>query len=250
VDEWMRVAAVILSRTAQTAALITRPRAAESQFKHLELISTQGRMVLLVLVLHGGHVHQQVLTLTDPVSQEMLSYTAQLINNACGSLNADQVRNKTRAMSDALSREVGDLVVDAMRQTDQQSSRDVYRFGLSENLPTFSDNEAQQAIHVLEEQSALDNILREMVLLDNQPDVRVVVAGEGRWDDLSHLSMVLGRYGTSQARGTLGVLGPTRMRYGRAISAVRYIAGLMSDLLDDVYSSDQEAAEGSGDKEP
>jgi heat shock gene repressor HrcA len=38
VDEWMRVAAVILSRTAQTAALITRPRAAESQFKHLELI--------------------------------------------------------------------------------------------------------------------------------------------------------------------------------------------------------------------
>jgi heat-inducible transcriptional repressor len=46
---------------------------------------------------------------------------------------------------------------------------------------------------------------------------------------------VLARYGTPQARGALGVLGPTRMRYGRAVSAVRYVANLMSDLLDEAH---------------
>jgi heat-inducible transcriptional repressor len=51
--------------------------------------------------------------------------------------------------------------------------------------------------------------------------------------------MVLGRYGTPRARGALGVLGPTRMRYGRAISAVRYVASLMSDMLDDVYGESE-----------
>ena len=69
--------------------------------------------------------------------------------------------------------------------------------------------------------------------------MQIVVAGEGRWENLSHLSMVLGRYGTPQARGTLGLLGPTRMRYGRAVSAVRYVASLMSDMLDHV-SGDSE----------
>ena len=43
--------------------------------------------------------------------------------------------------------------------------------------------------------------------------------------------------------GTLGVLGPTRMRYGRAISAVRYVAGLMSNLVFDAYGSEGPAAE-------
>ena len=38
------------------------------------------------------------------------------------------------------------------------------------------------------------------------------------------------------ATGALGVLGPTRMPYGRAISAVRYVADLMSDLVSDLYS--------------
>ena len=48
--------------------------------------------------------------------------------------------------------------------------------------------------------------------------------------------MVLSRYGVSgRATGALGVLGPTRLHYGRAVSAVRYVAGLMSDLLIEIY---------------
>jgi heat-inducible transcriptional repressor len=233
VDEWPRIAAMALSRTAKLAALATPPRAAENRFKHLELISTQGRLVLMVLVLHGGSVQQQLLTLADAVPQEVLSRTAQIINAICMRLIAEQVRARTRSQSDELVREIGELVADAMRQVNQQSARDVYRYGLSESLTSFSEHEAQQVLRVLEEEDLLESILRE-TLADDEPDVQIVVAGEGRWENLSHLSMVLGRYGTPQARGTLGLLGPTRMRYGRAVSAVRYVASLMSDMLDHV----------------
>jgi heat-inducible transcriptional repressor len=233
VDEWPRIAAMALSRTAKLAALATPPRAAENHFKHLELISTQGRLVLMVLVLQGGSVHQQLLTLADTVPQEVLSRTAQIINATCTRLIAEQVRAQTRSQSDELVREIGELVADAMRQVNQQSVRDVYRYGLSESLTSFSEHEAQQVLRVLEEEDLLESILRE-TLADDEPDVQIVVAGEGRWENLSHLSMVLGRYGTPQARGTLGLLGPTRMRYGRAVSAVRYVASLMSDMLDHV----------------
>lgn len=234
VDEWPRIAAMVLARTAQTAALATPPRAIESHFKHLELISTQGRLVLMVLVVQGGSVHQQMLTLAESAAQDVLSRTASQINQVSAGQTADQVRAKTRAHSDPLTREIGELVADAMHQANQQATREIYRYGLSENLIHFNEHAAQQVIRVLEEEDLLDGILQDLLSPD-QPDVRVVVAGEGRWENLSHLSMVLGRYGSPQARGAVGVVGPTRMRYGRAVSTVRYVASLMSGMLDDVY---------------
>ncbi|HVU11685.1 MAG TPA: hypothetical protein VHD90_10415, partial [Phototrophicaceae bacterium] len=62
-EQWMLLAATMLARTSHVAALVTPPVAETSRFKHLELIAIQGRLVLMVLVLQGGAVHQQMLTL-------------------------------------------------------------------------------------------------------------------------------------------------------------------------------------------
>ena len=189
-EEWMRLAAMILSRTSQTAALVTAPRAIENHFKHVELISTQGRMVLMVLVLQGGSVHQQVLTLAEPVTQPVLSQTAAVINRVCSGQTAEQVRARTRTLPDELSRDVCEVVADAMAQADQQGTHD--GTATAQREPGhIQRRRAQQVVRVMEEQSLLDGILRE-TLSGDRSDVRVVVAGEGRWEDLSHLSMVLG----------------------------------------------------------
>jgi hypothetical protein len=59
-----------------------------------------------------------------------------------------------------------------------------------------------------------------------------VIGGEGRWEELTHLTMVLSRYGIrGQVSGAVGVVGPTHINYGRAISTVRYMSGLMTDML-------------------
>lgn len=237
VDAWMRIAAMALSRTARTAALVTPPRALDNRFKHLELIATQGRLVLMVLVLQSGAVQQQVLSLAEPVSQDVLSRTAQMINQSYRMLTADEVRQRGRSHTDALTGEVAELVADAMRQTNEEAARDVFRYGLSQVLPEFGEDAAQQAVRIMEERSLLDGILRE-VLVEDEGEVQVVVGGEGRWEDLSHLSIIVGRYGTPQTRGTLGVVGPTRMRYGRAIHAVRYVGGLLSGLIEDAYGNE------------
>lgn len=239
-EDWMRMAAMVLARTAQAPALVTSPRAVEHRFKHLELINTQGRLVLMVLVLDGGSVHQQILTLAEPVQQRVLSKTAHILNLVCVHRTAEDVRALTRNETTELARDIGELVADAMLQADQHGPRDIYRYGFSESLNTFTDDEAQQALRVLEEQSLLNGILQE-ALTGDADNIRVVVAGEGRWEALSHLSMVLGRYGTQQSYGALGLLGPTRMRYGRAVSAVRYVAGLMSGLLGNVYGDPDES---------
>jgi heat-inducible transcriptional repressor len=242
-DEWMRLAVSTLARTSRGAALVTSPRALNNQFKHMELISTQGRLVLMVLVLYGGYVRQQMLTLADALSQEVLSAAAQRLNTICEGLISEQIRARMRATDSELEREMLDVIADALDEADGKQPGITYRGGLSDVLPEFTESEgAQQALRLMEERSVLAGILSE-VLDQNIGHVQVVIAGEGRWDEARHLSMVLSRYGViGQATGALGVLGPTRMRYGRAISAVRYVAGLMSNLLYEAYGGESNDA--------
>jgi heat-inducible transcriptional repressor len=74
--QWVNTAAQVLASRTRTAALVTEPRSREATFKHMQLITTQGHLVLMVLVLEGGDVLQQMLTLAEVASQEQLSSIA------------------------------------------------------------------------------------------------------------------------------------------------------------------------------
>ncbi len=236
-EQWLRIAATVLARTAQTAALVTPPSAETSRFKHLELIAIQGRLVLMVLVLQEGAVHQQMITLAEPLPQPKLSETAALINGMCMDMTAKEVRVRGVQMQ-LLEREVMELIAEVMEKADTNQVRLIYREGLSELISTFSNNEgAQQAVRVFEEHAILNMILND-VLTPLINSVQVVIAGNGRWEELSHLTVILSRYGVpGHASGAVGVLGPTHINYGRAISAVSYISGVMTSMLTNAYAS-------------
>jgi len=113
----------------------------------------------------------------------------------------------------------------------------VYREGLSEVMSSFQNSAgAQQAVRVFEERPFLNMILSELGPDMNR--VEVVIGGEGRWSELKHISMVFSRYGIpGQVSGALGVLGPIYINYGRAISTVRFVSGLMTDALENIYDT-------------
>lgn len=233
IEQWMRLAAAILSRTAHSASLVTAPYSKVNRFKHLELIATQGRLVLMVLVLHNGDVRQRMLTLAEPITQDKLSETAARLTQIALGLSARQIHENLTDLS-VLEDEIMAIILAMMEEADRPHQI-VYRDGLTELLTRFDENEgAEQALRVLEEQSLLENLIAEAN--PSIGNIRVLIAGEGRWDDISLLSIVLGRYGVAgQAAGTLGVLGPTRMSYGRAISAVRFMSNMMSNLMVGIY---------------
>lgn len=244
-EQWMRLAATVLSRTAHTASLVTSPVSETSRFKHVELVAIQGRLVLMVLVLDGGTVHQRMLTLADPIGQSTLTETAARINALCVDLYANQIRMKSVQLP-LLDREVTELAVEVMERADSSQVRVVYRDGLSDSISHFQDGEGtQQMIRIFEERAFLEMILSELLdpLIEDE-NIRVIVAGDGRWDELSQLSMVLGRYGVpGQISGAVGVIGPTHINYGRAISSVRYVSSLMTNMMIKLYTDNGDAAE-------
>jgi heat-inducible transcriptional repressor len=76
VEQWTRLAASVLAHQSRAASIVTAPHPEQSRFKHLELIASRGRQVLMVLVLVGGEILQRFLTLAEPVTQEQLSDAA------------------------------------------------------------------------------------------------------------------------------------------------------------------------------
>jgi heat-inducible transcriptional repressor len=241
VEEWMTLAASVLAHQSQAVSLVTAPHAEKSRFKHVELISTQGRQVLMVVVMVGGEVSQQILTLAEPVGQERLSAAAIRINLSFEGHTIDEISAlPTRA--DALEADIVTLISQDMRRSADRVSGDLYYDGLTNVLaePEFNaSDEARRALRLLDERSTLQDLLSRTVLNSGVGGVQVLIGGEGTWEELRQCSMVLARYGVpGQVTGMLGVLGPMRMSYSKTIPTVRYVAALLSDLVNDTFASE------------
>ena len=241
VDQWMTLAASILAHQSQGVSVVTAPHAEQAHFKHVELISTQGRQVLMVMVMAGGEVSQQILTLAEPVSQERLSLTAVRLNGILADLAVDAISNLP-SRSDALDQDILTLIIQDMRRAAESVSGNIYTDGLTNVLsePEFADSDdARRALRLFEERSILQDLLARSTTGSMVGGLQVLIGGEGGWEDLRQCSMVLARYGVpGLATGMLGVLGPMRMSYAKAIPTVRFVAGLLSDLVNDTIAGE------------
>jgi len=233
-EQWARLAAAVLANTTHSAALATVPKALRCRFKHLELISIRDNVVLLVVVLLGGTVKQQILHLEDPQSQDGLGRLSNQLNDLLSQADAEEVSVRLASLP-ALANQVGQLVAETMAQADCHASDRVFSEGLVHLMaqPEFAlSGEAHRVVQILEQPTLLDTIMEEM---RDRDGVQVLIGGEGRWNELSQATLVLSAYGMDEVSGMLGVLGPLRMPYSRTISTVRYVAELMSGLVQEWY---------------
>jgi len=245
VQQWMRLAASVLASQSRAASLITPPQSQQARFQHIELIVTTGKQVLMVLVLESGQVIQQMLVLKEAFAQEKLSSTAEQLNG----LLRGQTRGEMAAPPDAMGTLVAEIFKLVQAELDRLSTGfgEVYHDGWTNVLaePEFSEGTAaQRALRVLEERPLLEDLLTQVMNESEIGGVQVLIGGEGRWEQLNDFSLVLARYGSREtASGYLGILGPIRMSYGRAVSTVDYVAGLLSEMVSESMGEQVESSD-------
>ncbi|HBY93547.1 MAG TPA: heat-inducible transcription repressor HrcA [Chloroflexi bacterium] len=240
-EQWMKLAAAVLAHTTHTASLVTVPRAQLSRLKHLELIDISEALVLVIVVLSEGLVRQQMVRQSQPpLSSEQLTVVSNKLNAQLAGLNRIEIGNRSIELT-LFEARVRETLVEVLERVDTRSVTELYRDGLIHILrqPEFAAADSvRQILEIIEERSLLENIAAEVV---RGGGLQVIIGGEGRWREISEVSMVMAPYGVEgRTAGMMGVVGPMRMPYGRAISTVRFVASLMSRLLAGVYGEEDE----------
>ena len=241
-NEWLRLAASILAGATRSAAVVTPARSRRARFGHVQLVELADGVRLMVLVLADGNVVQRRLErsatdrlLVDAPAQGQLDAVAALLNGRLPALDARAVRRRVEriAPSGSLEAYVGEVVARALQDEDRLVVEEVVTDGLVNVLeqPEFAGGAKLRSI--LEVLQRSDFLQQLVPLVTGRGGVHVIIGRENANDAMHEVSLVFAPYGTpDRALGLLGVLGPTRMRYPRAIPTVRYLAALLNELID------------------
>lgn len=242
-DEWVRLTASVLAQALQTAAVITPPHSADARLKHFELLSLYESVVLIVLVMRDGTVRQERLVLENPLSQEELGRLARRLNDRFHGADArtiDALALATDVFASVDEQLVATSLARMLAQQETLSPDAFYHDGIvqllqREDFARADADRVRKVVEVLEQNRFMPAIAQQVMAADG---VQVIIGGENETDELKDMSVIVARYGEpGRVGGLLGVVGPTRMQYGRAIAVVRYMTQLLNDLLADTYSS-------------
>jgi len=247
-DQWVRLTASVMARLLHSAAVMTSPRADVGRLKHFEVLSVTDLSAHLVLVLVDGTVKQQRLILEAPIDQEELSASSARLNKLLQGKSAKQVAALLEQHDfSTVEHLICSTILRILEQHGDPLGDVFYREGVVNILeqPEYSrmgpeeerSERVRKVMEVLEQNRFLPALASHLRESDG---VQVLIGGENQWDDMKDVSLVVARYGQEgKIGGLLGVIGPTRMQYGRAIAVVRYMTQVMNELLAEVYGYDE-----------
>lgn len=235
-DEWPELAASVLAEIAGNVSVVTAPRVDIARIRHLELISLQSQLALLILVSRESTVRQSMVHLPEPVGQIDLRVLAGQLSVDLGGKSANDIMAQI-AGATPLAQAVIEQVVTTLRQIDSPDQISIRSKGLHNIVgqPGIADEDVHAVLDLVQGGAFLNAILPQIESVDR---VQVFIGRDELPDQLQRFGVIVATYGIGDdVKGLIGVLGPTRMSYWRTISTVRYMSRLISDLVADLYPS-------------
>jgi heat-inducible transcriptional repressor len=232
-DEKLLRASEILSRLTRYASAVLTPRLHVSRLRHIDLARLGPRMVVAVLIGDGGRVEKRVIELEADVTERELEHASHEINRTLAGQSLDDAQTQLQKMakrSSARDKALISAVSDAMGDMIEADRR--FYVGGAANLAADatlgSERETLRRIYeAMDRQTELLRLLEEAI----RP-VSVTIGSEVPLEDLHSISVVAAPYGVvGEGAGTLGVIGPMRMDYLRAMAIVAAVARTLEASL-------------------
>ena len=234
-EKWLHLAATIMAQLTQNVAIVSVPKPVDCRFKHLELVALQDLLVLVVLVLQGARIKQQLITFDQVISQPGLMTIANKLNAAYAGLTSPQILAKGTGLL-PIEQKLTDCLLKIMEAEDEQEYEETYLDGFHFMLsqPEFAHSHQMRVLMELVENRNLLRIIVPQGL--TKYGVQVIIGKENKAEAIHNYSVVISRYGlANEATGTIGMIGPTRMPYARAIPTVDYVSSVLSGLVAELY---------------
>jgi heat-inducible transcriptional repressor len=238
IDSLLPQVSHVLSQASRSIGFAIRPAHEAAVFDRVEFVPLGATRVLVVIVASGGHVIQKVIDVGEPLEADDLHQAANYLNAEFTGLPLHRAReavhdriHEERLLYDALLARAMRLATSAF--ADLPDDQTIYVEGASSLLDDATGltvQTLQALLQMIEEKQKLLQLLNEYI---DGPGLTVVIGAEHLNPNLRPFSLILSTYDDGSGVGTIGVIGPTRMRYSRAIAVVDGAAQAVSRVLRD-----------------
>ena len=228
-----------LSRVSHHLGFVLAPTSAVAGFEHIEFVPLEGTRILVLVTAHGQQVCHKVIDIGERVQRRELEQGANYLNREFSGLTLGEVRasvierlRQEQVLYDELLSRALRLVSSTLE--DMVPHESVFVDGATFLFDEVSDDEAvplatmRALLAMMQEKQRLVRLLSEYLGTDG---LTVVIGAEHSAVDLRPFSLIISTYFDGQQTGTVGLIGPRRMRYSRAIAAVDHVSQAVSRVL-------------------
>jgi len=235
-QELFRQASRVLSAASGHPALVLAPRPQGMRLKHVQFISLGGDGVLTILVGQDHQVQTRFVRSSTGYTQEQLDRFSRYLNELCQNLTLGETRRQILARMEEDKNLFDKIISQALSLSRQalqnEEEEELYIEGTSQILdyPEFTEDvkKIRALFKAFEEKHNLITLLDQALASQG---VQIIISPDEHFPEMQ-LSVVASSYsGDRTPVGSLGVIGPMRMDYGRVIPIVRYTASMVTNLL-------------------
>jgi len=230
-----------LSAMTHGASLVLAPKQ-EAPIKHIEFVSLAADRALVVLVFADGQVENRVFSPPPGQTPSSMREAANFLNavaegrtlNELGAVVAEEILKRRREL-DELSRTMVESGLAVWENEGEHNERLIVR-GRSNLISESDQNTDPERIRELfDDLERKKDIAQFLELAEDGEGVRIFIGSENKLFSLSGSSLVVSPYMNADRKivGAVGVIGPTRLNYGRVVPIVDYTAQLVSRIIAD-----------------
>lgn len=244
INQLIQRAGAIISHITGYTAFVMTPQLSRTVIKSVQLLGVDDRRILVVVVAGGGIVHNRLINHEKKIDNNYIAKLNQAFNILISGKTIDQV---SMPMVKELQKDfnipteaiipIFEAIEDCVRKI---ATSDVYLDGITNilNYPEFNDLiKAREVLDLLKEKEIINQLVIEASKKQQQLDFKI--GSENEIDEMKDLSIITTVYGREgKDIGTIGVIGPTRMTYGKVVSSIKYIRELLNREIIRMFGDD------------
>ncbi len=231
--------AKLLAQNTNYATMISAPQTHHNKVKFIQLSRVDSHQILAVIVVEGNVIKNNILPITQELTDETLLKLNILLNTHLNGLSIQEInlgmiaamKQQAGIHSDIVS-EVIDAVAEAIKADEDlriytSGTNNIFRY------PELADQQkASELISTFEEKQVLSELVQERLADENSTGIQVYIGNETPVSSMKDCSVVTATYELEEGmRGTIGIIGPKRMDYDKVIGTLK----AMQSQLDELY---------------
>lgn len=236
IEDVVQRATFVLSELTNYTALALLPSKAMQIIRNIQIVPISSESALVVVVMYGEQVYNKVIKISPEIDKNTLDNISTVLTEK---LNGKSLYEVSTVMNDIINvlNVNTKLMNDINKSIDSffdDSQNDLLKTGGTCNLLNYPDylsiDKARNLLTMLDDQDEIVTLLKN----NNEMEFTVRIGPETGINDLYDCSIITANYSVSdKAKGTIGIIGPTRMPYKRILEILNTVGRELTKLLDE-----------------